>query len=218
MVLVYEDDELHEHVIYYLSQNLVSPKIKYSHVDKLTLVVVHVVQRLRHYVLLCKNTVVVDNNPFQYVLTERIIGGKYNKWIVILQEFDIDFSSTKSKKSLVFIELISNFPQLDEDIFHDYLFMDEHIFLISSLEPYGDIIIYLQTLNLSQNLSRDDRRHIRHQAKNYLMIDDTLYHRGVDNILHCCLTHEEDESILNDCHSGVFGGHLSRLATAQKIL
>jgi hypothetical protein len=110
MVLVQEDDKLHEHVIYYLSRNLVGPEINYSHVEKLDLVVIHVVQRLRHYILLCKTTVFVDVNPFQYVLSRHIIGGKYNKWIVILQEFDLDFASAKSKKSLVFAELISDFP------------------------------------------------------------------------------------------------------------
>jgi hypothetical protein len=79
--------------------------------------------------------VVTDVNPFQYVLTRRIIGGKYNKWIVILQEFDLDFASAKSKKSLVFTELIFNFPQLDEDVIHVDLFADEHIFLVSSFDP-----------------------------------------------------------------------------------
>jgi hypothetical protein len=54
--------------------------------------------------------VVVDVNPFQYVLIRRIIGGKYDKCIVMLQEFDLDFALDKSKKSLVFTELISNFP------------------------------------------------------------------------------------------------------------
>jgi hypothetical protein len=171
MVLVQEYDKLHEHIIYYLSQNLIGPELKYSHIEKLALAVVHVVQRLRHYILLCKTTMVVDINPFQYVLTRCIIGGKYNKWIVILQEFDLDFSSVKSKKSLVFAELMSDFPRMDEDIFHDDSFIDEHIFLISSSDPwYGDILIYLQTLKLPQHLSRDDRRRICHQAKNYLII------------------------------------------------
>jgi hypothetical protein len=32
MVLVQEDDELKEHVIYYLSRGLVGPELKYSHV------------------------------------------------------------------------------------------------------------------------------------------------------------------------------------------
>jgi len=84
MVLVQEDDELHEHVIYYLIRNLIFPELKYSHVEKLALAFVYTVQRLRNYILLCKTTVVVDINPFQYSLTQRIIGGNYNKWIVIL--------------------------------------------------------------------------------------------------------------------------------------
>jgi hypothetical protein len=47
VVLVQEDDEVHDHIVYYLVQNLVGPKLKYSHVEKLTLVVIHVVQILR---------------------------------------------------------------------------------------------------------------------------------------------------------------------------
>ena len=39
-----------------------------------------------------------------------------------------------------------------------------------------------------------------------------------NSILRCCLTHEEVEVVLNDCHRGAYGGHLSRLSTAQKIL
>jgi hypothetical protein len=79
MVLVQEDDEIHEHVIYYLSRNLVSPELNYCHVEKLALAAIHAVQCLHHYILLCKTTVVTDVNPFQYILTRCIIGGKYNK-------------------------------------------------------------------------------------------------------------------------------------------
>ena len=49
-------------------------------------------------------------------------------------------------------------------------------------------------------------------------MDDTLYHCGVDSILCGCLTHDEAEIMLNDCHIGACGGHLSGLSTAQKIL
>jgi hypothetical protein len=102
--------------------------------------------------------VVSDVNPFQYSLTRCIIGGKYNKWIFILQEFDLDFASAKSKKSLVFVELIFDFSQLDEGVIHIDSFTDEHIFLVSSSDSwYGDIVLYIQTLKFIQHLSRDDR-------------------------------------------------------------
>ena len=48
MVLVQEDEELHDHVIYYLIWNLIDAEIHYSNVEKLALATVHAVQRLKH--------------------------------------------------------------------------------------------------------------------------------------------------------------------------
>ena len=101
-----------------------------------------------------------------------MIGGKYNKWIVILQEFDLEFVLTKSKKSLIFAKLISNFPNLEKEEVYEDTFVDEHIFLVSTVNPwYGDIIMYLQTLKVPTHLSWDERRRLRHVAKNYLIVD-----------------------------------------------
>ena len=97
--------------------------------------------------------------------------------------------------------------------------MDRHIFLILTTDPwYGDIIIYLQTLRVPPHLLQDEHRRLQHNSKNYLMIDEILYRRGVASIFLCCLTHDEDEIVLIDFHGGSCDGHLSRLATAQKIL
>ena len=64
-----------------------------------------------------------------------MIGGKYNKWIMILKEFDLKFISVKSKKSLIFSELTSDFPNLEEEGVYEDSFFDEHIFLISTVDP-----------------------------------------------------------------------------------
>jgi hypothetical protein len=165
MVLVQEDDMLEEHVIYYLSRGLVGPELNYSHVEKLALEVVHVVQWFCHYILLRKTTVIVIVNPFQYVLMRWVIGGNISRWIVILQEFDLDFVSVKSKKSLVFAELILELPVESGDIIPEESPINEDIFLIASLDPwYGDILVYLQTLKCPASASHDEHRRIRHQA------------------------------------------------------
>ena len=159
MVLVQEDEEIQEHVIHYLSQNLIDAEIHYSHVDELSLATVHAVQILRHYILLRQTFVVAHVNPFQFILTRRMIGEKYNKWIVILQEFDLEFVSEKLKKLLIFAGLIYDFPSEEEEEVCEDTFVDEHIFLISILDPwYGDIIICLQTLKVPTHLSRDERQ------------------------------------------------------------
>ena len=96
---------------------------------------------------------------------------------------------------------------------------DEYMFLNSTSDPwYGDYIVYLQTQRFRPELSQEDRRHIRHHAKRYLILGDTLYRQGSDTVLRRCLTHKEAEITLNDCHSGACGGHLSGMATAQKFL
>ena len=55
-------------------------------------------------------------------------------------------------------------------------------------------------------------------SKNYLIVDNTLYRRGVDSILRHCLTLDKAEVVLNDFHGGACGGHLSGLSTTPKIL
>jgi hypothetical protein len=155
----------------------------------------------------------------QHILTRQLLGGKYSKWIVILQEFDLEFDRAKSKKSLVFAELICDFPHsATKNVAVDSL-PDESLFLISTDDIwYGDIIIYLQTQTFRPTLSSTDRRRIRYQARQYIILGDTIYLRGIDFIFRRCLTFDEVEKALNDCHSGACGGHMSGYATAQKIL
>ena len=63
MVLVQEDDSHDSHVMYYLSQSLMTAETKYLHVEKLALEVVQSVQRFRHYILLHKTTIIFYYNP-----------------------------------------------------------------------------------------------------------------------------------------------------------
>ena len=63
-------------------------------------------------------------------------------------------------------------------------FPDEFMFLISTTYPWdGDLLIYLQTQRFQPHLSYDDSCHICHHAKYYLILNDTLYRRGIDSIL-----------------------------------
>eukprot|EP00253_Pinus_taeda_P035673 PITA_35673 len=218
MVLVQEDNGI-EHPIYYLNRNLNDTEIKYSYVEKLALAAVQAIQKFRHYVLFKKTTILSDCNPMTYILSRQLLGGKYSKWIEILQEFDLELKKSKSKRALVFTELLCDLPSSSNDATSEEAIVDENLFLISSSDPwYGDIIIYLQTQAYTSNTSRSEQQRIRYQSKDYVIVGDTLYHRGIDTVLRRCLTHEEAEKVLNDCHLGACGGHQYGYATAHKIL
>jgi hypothetical protein len=143
-VLVQLGDENHEHVIYYVSKNLSGPLLKYKHEEKLSLAVVLVVQKLRHYILLRTTKVVADSNPMQYLLNRRQVNRKFTRWIIILQEYDLDFSTPKSKKALVLAELVTTLPSNTPSAPVNTDFPDEHLFYITSDDPwFGDLLVYL---------------------------------------------------------------------------
>jgi hypothetical protein len=184
MVLVQEDHNDEEHVIYYLSKSLSGPELRYSHVEKLALAAIIAVQRFRHYILLRTTTVITNSNPMYHVLTCQVLGGKYSKWIMILQEFNLEFTKAKAKKSMAFSKLIYALPRADENIEPRDSLPDESLFLISISDPwYGDILLYLQTQRFQPNISHEERRCIRHHSRRYIILGDTLCHRGIDTIL-----------------------------------
>ena len=84
MVVVQENPDGQEHVIYYASKNLMDSETRYSRMEKLALATVIAVQNFRHYILLRTTTVLADQNPMYYILTRQVLGGKYSQWIVIL--------------------------------------------------------------------------------------------------------------------------------------
>lgn len=76
MVLVQDDDEGAEHVIYYLSRNLLDTETRYAHVKKLALAVIQAFQHFQCYILLRMTTMISECNPMTYILTHQLLGGK----------------------------------------------------------------------------------------------------------------------------------------------
>jgi hypothetical protein len=62
-------------------------------------------------------------------------------------------------------------------------FPDESLFLISFDNIwYGDSIIYLQTQTFYPDISSVYHHRIWYQAHQYIILGDTIYHRGIDSI------------------------------------
>ena len=181
----------------------------------MALAVVFSAQKLRHYIIANHTHVVVDSNPMRYLLSCCLVQGRAAKWVVVLQEFDLEFVSPKSTKALALATLMTDLAPLTTSSSPKDDLPDEFLFVISTKDPwYGDILLYLRTHKFAAHLNHEDRRHIRPQAICHLLIGDVMYHQGIDTILRRCLTRDKAEAILNDCHSGACGGQLSGLETA----
>ena len=63
MVFIQDDDDGNDHVVSYLSWNILDNESQYAHVEKLAFLAVHYVQWFRHYIILQKTTVIFDCHP-----------------------------------------------------------------------------------------------------------------------------------------------------------
>ena len=98
----------------------------YSHIEKFLLGYMHAIQ----------------SNPMQHILTQWIIKAKYSKWIVILQEFYLEFVASKSNMSLVFAEAMFELPKDNKDIVFYESLVNETLLLIASSKPwYGSNLV-----------------------------------------------------------------------------
>lgn len=146
-----DDDDGDKHMIYYVSWNMFDVESWYAHVQKLALASI---QHFQHYIVLQKTIVISNCNPMIYFWLVSCWGGKYSEWIIILQEFDLEFVKAKSKKSVVSAELICDLPSATTSTATHELNPYENLFFISIVDPwYGVIINYLQTQNFWPELS-----------------------------------------------------------------
>ena len=109
-------------------------------------------------------------------------------------------------------------PHITEETQPIDSFSYESLFLISTFDPwYGYLILYLHTQRFHSQAHHDKHLRIPHHDKYYHIVNDTLYHRGIDAILRCCLMHEEAEIVLNDSHSRACNGNIFSMDN-KKIL
>ena len=79
-----------------------------------------------------------------YLLSRCLLQGRAAKWVVVLQEFDLEFVSPKSIKALALATLMTYLPPLTASSPPKDDLLDDFLFFISTNDPwYGDILLYL---------------------------------------------------------------------------
>ena len=59
---------------------------------------------------------------------------------------------------------------------------------------------------------------LHRMANRYIIVGGTLFRRGFNGKLLCCLTNDEAYKVVEEVHSGAYGGHVNGLMLAKKIL
>lgn len=141
------------------------------------------------------------------------------RWILLLQEFNLTIKDKKWVENVVadhlsrleFKDTVEELPIQDD-------FPDEHLFAISQVPWYANIVNYLVSNESPSTWSAQDKHKFLVEVRNFYWDDPYLYKYCPDQIMRHCIPDGEINSVLQFCHSLACGGHFSMKKTAAKIL
>ena len=184
-------------------------ELNYTFIEKEFLVVVYSINKYHHYITGYEVFVHTDHSAITFLINKPITNGRVNRWLVLLQEFNITVIDQPSKENLV-VDLLSHIQHEDGTKLVDDTFPDEHLFDESVQTPwFAYISNYLETRKIPNHLSPHEKHRIIVQSSNYAWVDNDLFLIGIDLIIRRCVWEDEMQDILHACHQGPCGGHFS---------
>jgi len=67
-------------------------------------------------------------------------------------------------------------------------------------------------------MSSKERRELKMNANQYVLVVEVLFLRNFDGVLLRCLDSTKDQKVLGEFHEGVCGGHFSPTTNAHRIM
>ncbi|KAM1230448.1 hypothetical protein ACFX11_040754 [Malus domestica] len=206
------------HVIYYASRTLNDAQLNYSTTEKELLAVVFALDKFRSYLIGTKVIVFTDHAALKYLLTKKEAKPRLIRWILLLQEFDIEIRDKKGSENVV-ADHLSRMVHNEEPLPILETFPDEQLLSIKVSAPwYADIVNYLVSKRIPSEFTRHQRDKLRHDARFYVWDDPYLWKFCPDQIIRRCVHDSECYSILSFCHTYACGGHFGTQRTALKVL
>ncbi|CAN6570909.1 unnamed protein product [Malus baccata var. baccata] len=206
------------HVIYYASRTLNDAQLNYSTTEKELLAVVFALDKFRSYLIGTKIIVFTDHAALKYLLTKKEAKPRLIRWILLLQEFDIEIRDKKGSENVV-ADHLSRMVHKEESLPILETFPDEQLLSIKVSAPwYADIVNFLVSKRIPSEFTRHQRDKLRHDARFYVWDDPYLWKFCPDQIIRRCVHDSECHSILSFCHTYACGGHFGTQRTALKVL
>jgi len=98
------------YAIYYISKNLSPAELNYTVTEKEFLVVIHGINKFRHYITGYPVILYTDHSAIKYLAKKPITNGRITRWLILLQEFDITIKDRPGKENPV-ADFLSRMPK-----------------------------------------------------------------------------------------------------------
>jgi ribonuclease HI len=111
-----QDVTCKEGVITYLSRRVVDTETRYTHVERLCLVLYYACSKLRQYLLSNPCTVVSQYDVVRHMMHKPISSGRLGKWAYSLIEYELSYDPLRAMKGQVVADFIVDYEIRDDDI------------------------------------------------------------------------------------------------------
>ncbi|CAN6704230.1 unnamed protein product [Malus baccata var. baccata] len=207
------------HVIYYASRTLNDAQLNYSTTEKELLAIVFALEKFRSYLVGSKVIVFSDHAALRYLMTKKDAKPRLIRWILLLQEFDLEVRDKKGSDNVVADHLsrLNENHGVGQPLPLNESFPDEQLLVVQEKEPwYADFVNYLACGVMRNDMSFQDRRKFLAMVKHYVWDEPYLFKYCPDQIIRRCVPESEQQSILTISHTLACGGHFGVKKTSLK--
>jgi hypothetical protein len=117
------------HAIYYASKTLNGAQLNYATTEKELLAVVFAFEKFRSYIVNSKVIVYTDHAAIKYLLSKKDAKPRLIRWILLLQEFDVEIQDTKGSENVVADHLSRMNCEDDKEPIEDKM-RDDHLYRV----------------------------------------------------------------------------------------
>ena len=203
--------------ICYARKTLADAQLNYTTTEKELLAIVFALEKFRPYVLGSKIIVYTDHAALKYLLSKKEAKPWLIRWVLLLQEFDLEIKDKKGSENSVANHLSQLHTTSSGEI--SDTFPDEQLLaVVTKVHWFAHIVNYLVTKFVPEYCNTHQKRKFSYDIRYYFWEEPQLFHVGADQIIRRCIPKEDQAHILSMCHSSLCGGHFASRKTKAKVL
>lgn len=181
---------------------------------------VYAFDKFRSYLLGSKVIVYTDNVALKYLFAKQESKSRLLRWILLLQEFDLEIRDKKGSENTIADHLSRMTPIQETEETHPIRdeFTNERILAITHIPWFADYANFMVGGLIPDDFDSNRQKKFLHDCRFYVWDDPFLYKKGLDGLVRRRVLEEEQRDILKACHNSEYGGHFSGDRTAAKVL